>query len=116
MKDDSQVEHDLIASECSEMLRLIQGKYKIPILYILGRYDVLRFNEIQRIVTGISYKTLSANLKELEAVALVERKVYPQTPPKVEYRLTRRGRALHPILEQLCAWGRNPEGNPENQC
>ena len=106
MKDTSPGEFRLSDTGCSEILRLVQGKYKLPILYILGRYDVLRFNEIQRIVTGISYKTLSANLKELEADALVERRVYPQTPPKVEYSLTPRGAALYPILEQLCRWAR----------
>ena len=106
MKDVPPGEFRLSDTGCGEILRLIHGKYKLPILYILGRYDVLRFNEIQRIVTGISYKTLSANLKELEADALVERRVYPQTPPKVEYRLTPRGTELYPILEQLCRWGR----------
>ena len=53
----------------------------------------------------ISFKTLSATLKELEADGLVHREEYPQIPPKVEYSLTERGRSLIPILDQMCTWG-----------
>ena len=53
----------------------------------------------------VFYKTLSATLKELEADGLINRKEYPQIPPKVEYSLTERGKSLIPILDQMCAWG-----------
>ena len=53
----------------------------------------------------ISDKTLSSNLKELEADQLIIRKEYPQIPPKVEYMLSERGRSLMNILDQLCVWG-----------
>ena len=86
-------------------MSLIQGKYKMFILYTLMGYGVVRFNEMKRYIGGISYKTLSATLKELEADRLVHRKDYPQVPPKVEYSLTERGKSLIPILDMLCSWG-----------
>lgn len=89
----------------SYTLSLISGKYKMTILYTLMCFGVVRFNEVKRYIRGISYKTLSAALKELEADQLVHREEYPQIPPKVEYSLTPRGRSLIPILNQMCDWG-----------
>lgn len=86
-------------------LSLIGGKYKMVILYWLHRQQVVRFNELQRLIGSISYKTLSSTLKELERNALVVRTEYPQIPPKVEYRLSESGRSLIPILDAMCAWG-----------
>ncbi len=86
-------------------MSLIQGKYKMFILYTLMEFEVVRFNEMQRYIGGITYKTLSATLKQLEADGLIHRKEYPQIPPKVEYSLTDRGRSLIPILDQMCEWG-----------
>lgn len=86
-------------------MSLIQGKYKMVILYTLMGYGVVRFNEMKRYIGGISYKTLSVTLKELEADDLVHREEYPQVPPKVEYSLTERGKSLIPILDMLCDWG-----------
>ena len=65
-------------------MSLIQGKYKMFILYTLMDFGVVRFNEMKRYIRGISFKTLSATLKELEADGLVHREEYPQIPPKVE--------------------------------
>lgn len=89
----------------SYTLSLIQGKYKMTILYTLMAFGVVRFNEMKRYIGTISYKTLSTALKELEADQLVHREEYPQIPPKVEYRLTERGKSLIPILDQMCEWG-----------
>lgn len=86
-------------------MSLIQGKYKMLILYTLMDFEVVRFNEMKKYIRGISYKTLSSTLKELEADGLVHREEYPQIPPKVEYSLTERGKSLIPILDQLCTWG-----------
>ena len=86
-------------------MSLIQGKYKMTVLYALMEFRVVRFNELKRYLGGISFKTLSATLKELDADGLVHREEYPQIPPKVEYSLTERGQSLIPILDQLCAWG-----------
>ena len=88
-------------------MSLIQGKYKLYILYTLACYDIVRFNEMKKYLGAITYKTLSNTLKELEADGLVKRKEYPQIPPKVEYSLTERGRSLMPILDLMCEWGEN---------
>ena len=89
----------------SYTLSLISGKYKMTILYTLMEFGVVRFNEMKKYIGGISYKTLSASLKELEADQLVHREEYPQIPPKVEYTLTERGQSLMKVLDQLCTWG-----------
>ena len=86
-------------------MSLIQGKYKMVILYTLMEFEVVRFNELKKYIRSISYKTLSSTLKELEADGLVHREEYPQIPPKVEYSLTERGKSLIPILDQMCDWG-----------
>lgn len=86
-------------------LSIISGKWKMPILYLLAERQVIRFNELQRILGNITYKTLSIQLRELEVNGLVQRKEYPQIPPKVEYRLTKRGGTLIPIFEMMCEWG-----------
>lgn len=89
----------------SYTMSLIQGKYKMFILYTLMDFGVVRFNEMKKYIGGISYKTLSATLKELESDGLINRKEYPQIPPKVEYSLTDRGQSLIPILDSMCEWG-----------
>ncbi|MBO5449578.1 MAG: helix-turn-helix transcriptional regulator [Ruminococcus sp.] len=86
-------------------MSLIQGKYKMFILYTLMEFKVVRFNELKKYIGSISYKTLSSTLKELEKDDLVHREEYPQIPPKVEYSLTERGQSLIPILDNLCEWG-----------
>ncbi|MCM1386487.1 MAG: helix-turn-helix transcriptional regulator [Bacillus sp. (in: Bacteria)] len=91
----------------SYTMSLIQGKYKMFILYALMDFKVVRFNELQKYIKTISYKTLSLTLKELEADGLVHREEYPQIPPKVEYSLTEKGKSLIPILDQMCVWGEN---------
>ena len=86
-------------------LSLISGKHKMVILYCLMEFQVVRFNELKRYLKTDSDKTLSSNLKELEADRLILRKEYPQIPPKVEYSLSERGKSLMKILDQLCVWG-----------
>ncbi len=89
----------------SYTMALISGKYKMVILYCLMEFEVVRFNELKRYLKTVSDKTLSNNLKELEADRLIVRKEYPQIPPKVEYSLSERGRSLMEILDRLCVWG-----------
>ena len=88
-------------------MSLISGKYKMVVLYTLATFGTVRFNEMQRFIGTISYKTLSLTLKELEADKLILRTEYPQVPPKVEYSLTDRGKSLIPIFHELCEWGEN---------
>ena len=78
----------------SYTLSLISGEYKMVILYCLMEFGTVRFNEMKRYLKNVTDRTLSANLKELEADDLVIRKEYPQIPPKVEYSLTEREKSI----------------------
>lgn len=86
-------------------LSIIGGKYKMVIMFWLSEYEVIRHNELKRIIGNISFKMLSSTLKELEADNLVIRTEYPQIPPKVEYSLSNKGKSLIPILNSMCEWG-----------
>jgi DNA-binding HxlR family transcriptional regulator len=86
-------------------LSVIGGKWKMVIIYLLAENQPVRFNDLKRQIGAITYKTLSSQLKELEADGMVKRKEYPQVPPKVEYSLTDKAETLLPVLEELCEWG-----------
>lgn len=92
-------------------MSLIGGKWKMLILYLLAENQPVRFNEMKRRIGAITFKTLSSQLKEMEADGLVRRKEYPQIPPKVEYSLTHKAETLLPVLEQLCDWGEKNRNN-----
>ena len=86
-------------------MSLIQGKYKMFILYTLMDFGVVRFNEMKKYIGEISYKTLSSTLKELEADELVQRIQYNEMPLRVEYSLTEKGRDLLPVFYAISQWG-----------
>ncbi|MED3961318.1 helix-turn-helix domain-containing protein [Niallia taxi] len=92
-------------------LSVVGGKWKMLILYLLSENQPVRFNEMKRSLGTITYKTLSSQLKDLEADGMVRRREYPQIPPKVEYSLTHKGETLLPVLEQLCEWGEKNRDN-----
>lgn len=92
-------------------LSVISGKWKMLILYLLAENQPVRFNDMKRKIGVITFKTLSSQLKELEADGMVRRKEYPQIPPKVEYSLTHKAETLLPVLEQLCEWGEKNRNN-----
>ena len=75
------------------------------ILYCLMEFEPVRFNQLRRYLGSASDKTLSQKLKELENDGLIDKTIYPQIPPKVEYSLTKRGKSLMEVLDQLCIWG-----------
>lgn len=87
-------------------LALIGGKWKSLILWYLGE-DTLRFSELRKVLPQVTQKMLTQQLRELEKDGLVNRLIYTQIPPKVEYSLTVAGKSLLPILETLCQWGQN---------
>ena len=104
--DDRRIENaDFSETGYSYTLSLIAGKYKPIILYCLMEYEPVRFNEMQRYLGRVADKTLSQNLKELERDGLIHRRMYPEVPPRVEYRLTERGHSLVAVLDKLCDWG-----------
>jgi DNA-binding HxlR family transcriptional regulator len=85
-------------------LQVMRGRWKLLILCRL-REGPQRFSALQRSLAGVSHKVLAAQLRELEADAVVSRRVFGEVPPRVEYDLSERGRALLPVLEGLHAWG-----------
>jgi DNA-binding HxlR family transcriptional regulator len=87
-------------------LNVIGGKWKSIILYHLLE-KTMRFNELKRLMPGITQRMLTKQLRELEADQLISRKVYPVVPPKVEYSMTDYGRTLAPIIHALRDWGVN---------
>ncbi|WP_078412271.1 winged helix-turn-helix transcriptional regulator [Priestia abyssalis] len=88
-------------------LSIISGKWKLPILWCLGKEGTKRFSELKSVVPDITSRMLTNQLRELERDFIVERKVYPVVPPKVEYSLTEKGKTLIPILDSMYEWGKN---------
>jgi len=86
-------------------LIVIGGRWKVPILYHLLA-ATRRFSELRRDLDGVTQKMLAQQLRELERDGIVNRKVYPQVPPKVEYSLTMQGKTLKPVIEAMCKWGK----------
>lgn len=85
-------------------LDIIGGKWKSVVLHhLLG--GVKRFNELRRLMPGVTQRMLTLQLRELEQDGLIERRVYAEVPPRVEYRLTADGESLRPIIELMCVWG-----------
>lgn len=81
-------------------------KWSILVLLVLGDADVLRFNELHKCIDTISQKMLAVTLRTLEADGLVNRTIYPQIPPRVEYELTDRGKSLLPLIRNLVDWAK----------
>lgn len=93
------------ATATSEALRVLEGKWKIVIIFqLFAAKQPLRFSELQRRVEGVNQKMLIQQLKELEKDGIVIREVYPQVPPRVEYALSDMGLALGPSIECLIDW------------
>ena len=90
--------------ELEEALKVLEGRWKILILFHLFSAPVLRFSQLCRLIPGISQKMLIQQLRDLEKDGVVNRKVYPEVPPKVEYMLTKDGVALRPALRALKSW------------
>lgn len=96
-------------------LAVIGGKWKMLILWHLGKEGMKRFNELKSLMPGITQRMLVNQLRELESDFIVHREVYAVVPPKVEYSLTDQGRTLMPILESMYDWGKKYKGFIEEQ-
>lgn len=88
-------------------LSIISGKWKMLILWNLGKSEKKRFGELRKLIPEITPRMLVNQLRELEEDYIIHRKVYPVVPPKVEYSLTKQGESLMPILEHMYEWGKN---------
>jgi DNA-binding HxlR family transcriptional regulator len=96
--------HQLSCGGVETTLKVIGGKWKPLILYLL-RDGSLRYSELQKNIPGITQKMLTQQLRQLELDRLLTRKVYPVIPPHVEYSLTHRGTSLLPLLKNMADWG-----------
>jgi DNA-binding HxlR family transcriptional regulator len=86
-------------------LDVIGEKWSLLILRDLSRHGPLRFQELGERLPGVAPNTLSARLKRLEAQGVIATRLYERHPPRYEYLLTEKGRALAPVLKSLYAWG-----------
>src|SRR5213596_2866468 len=92
------------ARDVEDALKILEGRWKLVILFHLFGGKVLRFSDLERAIPAISQKMLIQQLRQMEADDVVRRTVYQQVPPKVEYRLTKWGQALCPALDGLLKW------------
>jgi DNA-binding HxlR family transcriptional regulator len=86
--------------------RILGGRWKPALLEHLFQGEK-RFSELKRCVPGITQKTLSEQLRELQCAGIVARKVFPDTPPRVVYSVTLLGETLRPLLDAMCKWGKS---------
>lgn len=104
------LEKDLPACPVETTLTLIGDKWKVLILRDLMP-GTKRFGELKKSIGHVSQKVLTAQLRDMEASGLVNRKVYAEVPPRVEYTLTELGYSLKPILDAMWSWGKTTKHN-----
>ncbi len=103
----SRLEDKVFNCEKELTLGIIGGKWKMLILWHLGKEGTKRFGELKALMPGITQRMLVNQLRELEEDLIVKGVVYPVVPPKVEYSLTKEGESLMPILDSMYNWGKN---------
>ena len=86
--------------------RIVGGRWKAAVLEQLFQ-GTKRFSELKRAISGITQRTLSQQLRQLQSTGIVERTVYPDTPPRVVYAVTPLGKSLRPLLDAMCHWGKS---------
>ena len=98
---------DIAGKDCGlkRVIDTVGGKWKIMILCVIDKNEVVRYGELNRSIHGITNTMLANSLKELESDGLVERKQYDEMPVRVEYNLTKKAKTLIPILLKLKKWG-----------
>ncbi|HLM80905.1 MAG TPA: helix-turn-helix domain-containing protein [Terriglobales bacterium] len=94
---------------CEYALRYIGGAWKVLIVAHLTQVKIRRHAEIKRLLRGITPKILTQQLREMERDGLIQRTVYAEVPPRVEYQLTAFGETLRPVLEAMYAWGKQTQ-------
>ena len=106
----TQINQD-ITKEQTEECKLLHSAWNdltkvwtLPVIHALGLKEPARFNELKRRIQGISATSLAERLNELDQRKIIERKVYPETPPRVEYSLTKKGMELRALLGDLAEW------------
>jgi DNA-binding HxlR family transcriptional regulator len=96
----------LIHCPVETTVRIVGGRWKAAVLEQLFHGEK-RFSELKRGIPGITQRTLSQQLRDLESAGIVERTVHPDNPPRVTYATTTLGETLRPLLDTMCAWGKS---------
>ncbi|MEO5805873.1 helix-turn-helix domain-containing protein [Devosia sp.] len=97
-------------SAMSDVLNRIGDKWSVMVVGMLGRMGTLRFNELKRLINGVSQRMLTLTLRNLERDGLVTRTIYPEVPPRVEYSLTELGKTLQGPIAGLWDWSAEHHG------
>lgn len=96
---------DPLVCPMSYTVSIVGGKWQWVILWLIHSEKMQRYGQLKKRLPTISDKILSQQLHVLESEVLIHREEYPEIPPRVEYSLTKKGKSLVPILEQMAAWG-----------
>jgi DNA-binding HxlR family transcriptional regulator len=102
----------MAASGVEDAFRILEGRWKMLIIFQLFARGVLRFSQLEKSIPGASQKMLIQQLRDLEREGVVSRTIYPQVPPKVEYGLTAWGKAMCPALDALLDWAAQRPKHP----
>lgn len=102
MKEDKVINYE--GCPVTYCMSIIGGKWKTIIIYLVS-LGINRFGKMQRSCNGISKQKLTNQLRELEKDGVLERKIYAEIPPRVEYFITKKGESLFPIIESMKVWG-----------
>ncbi len=95
---------DLKRCPVTATMEIMGGKWKLLILHLINN-DINRFGKMDMMLRGISKQMLTAQLRELERDGIIDRIIYPEIPPRVEYTLTEKGKSLLPIINLMKEWG-----------
>ena len=101
------------AADVEKTLKMLEGRWKLLILFQLFDGGIRRFSELERAIPAVTQKMLAQQLRQLEKDGIVARKVYPEIPPKVEYSLTEWGQSLCPALDALLKWAATSPKSPQ---
>lgn len=96
--------HHINVCPIRDIISRISSKWAMLVLVTLHCNGTMRFNDIQKSIGEVSQRMLTVTLRSLEADGLIHRKVYPEVPPRVEYKLSERGESLMPLLQSLIDW------------
>jgi DNA-binding HxlR family transcriptional regulator len=103
----------MAASGVEAAFHMLEGRWKMLIVFHLFASGTLRFSELERVIPAASQKMLIQQLRDLERDGIISRKVYPQVPPKVEYALTDWGKGMCPALDSLLEWAAQRPHHPD---
>jgi len=95
--------HDAV-ERVETTMSIIAGKWKPAIMFALVTYGTLRFTQLRKMIPKVSQRMLTQQLRDLERYGLLQRRLYPEIPPRVEYSVTPLGKSLDPIFKSVCDW------------